>query len=113
MKFSFSIIKDYFFFTYQAIYKFYKSFKVGRLMLFAFALYFIFIDENSWVTIFRNDIKISELNKEIDFYKQEIELSKTKYIELNSNRENLEKFAREQFLMKKPEEDVFIINPDK
>ena len=29
--------------------------------------------------------------------------------ELLSNRDNLEKFAREQYLMKKKDEDIFII----
>ena len=32
--------------------------------------------------------------------------------ELRTNNENLEKFAREQYLMKKPNEDIFIISPD-
>lgn len=32
--------------------------------------------------------------------------------ELKSNSEKLEKFAREEYMMKKPEEDLFIIVED-
>lgn len=33
--------------------------------------------------------------------------------ELNSNRDSLEKFAREQYLFKKEDEDIFIIEVPK
>jgi hypothetical protein len=44
------------------------------------------------------------------FYEEKIKDDRSKLEELQSNPANLEKFAREQFLMKKENEDVFIID---
>jgi cell division protein FtsB len=41
-----------------------------------------------------------------------IEQDKLNYKELTSNREQLEKFARENYLMKRENEDIFIILPE-
>ena len=41
-----------------------------------------------------------------------IEQDKQNYRELTSNPEQLEKFARENYLMKKENEDIFIILPE-
>ena len=38
-----------------------------------------------------------------------IKKDKNRIHELKTNRDNLEKFAREQYLMKKKNEDIFII----
>ena len=53
--------------------------------------------------------KIQELEKEIKQYKEEIEINTTKLNELRTDKEGLERFAREEYLMKKADEDVFII----
>ena len=53
--------------------------------------------------------KIKELQKEIKHYNQIIEDGRFQLEELRSNNNNLEKFAREKFLMKKPNEDIFLI----
>ncbi len=56
--------------------------------------------------------KIQALERQIGHYQDLIDDSKNRLIELNSNQENLEKFAREQFLMKRDNEDIFIINSE-
>jgi cell division protein FtsB len=48
-----------------------------------------------------------ELEKE--YYLERIAEDSKKLNELMTNDENLEKFAREQYLMKKPDEDIFLI----
>lgn len=53
--------------------------------------------------------KIQELEKEIKQYKEEIEINTKKLNDLRTNKEGLERFAREEYLMKKADEDVFII----
>lgn len=50
-----------------------------------------------------------ELKKEIKYYRDKIEQDAKKLEELHSSDENLEKFAREQYLMKQPDEEIFII----
>lgn len=53
--------------------------------------------------------KINALEKEIEAYKAEIESNKAMLNELKSDNANLEKFARENHLMKSPDEDVYVV----
>ncbi len=71
-----------------------------------------------WLTFFdRNDIftqydlkqQVLKLEKERDYYLQEINANNQAIEELNTNQKSLEKFARETYLMKKDNEDVFVI----
>ncbi len=52
--------------------------------------------------------KINDLKEEIDYYEREIERCNKEMHELESNREGLEQFAREQYLMKREDEDIFL-----
>ena len=71
-----------------------------------------------WITFFDNFniIKQSKIKKNIKqleenkkFYIQEITKDSTEYYDLLNDAEKREKFAREKFLMKKEDEDVYII----
>ncbi|MDR0348926.1 MAG: septum formation initiator family protein [Tannerella sp.] len=55
------------------------------------------------------DRKIRELEKEISFHKKNIAKNRKKIEDLHANKERLERYAREEFFMKKQNEDVFII----
>lgn len=55
------------------------------------------------------DQKIRELEKEIRQYEKEIEVSREKLGDLHADKDRLERYAREEFYMKKPDEDIFII----
>ena len=52
---------------------------------------------------------IHSLESEKEYYQKKIEADNEKLKELKTNDENLEKFAREQYLMKKSDEDIFIV----
>lgn len=69
----------------------------------------MFFDENNLKKHNQNLSDLAQLEAQVDFYKQKIEADKRKLYELQTNDENLEKFAREQFLMKKANEDIFLI----
>ena len=58
------------------------------------------------------DEKIRELEQEIKFYQKEIEMNRKKLDDLNTSKERLERHAREEYFMKKPDEDVFIVVND-
>ena len=71
-----------------------------------------------WITFFDNFniIKQSKIKKNIKqleenkkFYIQEITKDSSEYYDLLNDAEKREKFAREKFLMKKENEDVYII----
>ena len=75
----------------------------------SFLVWMVFLDSNDLITRFRMSSKLRALENEKEFYQEKIvEVEKDKQ-ELTTNRELLEKFAREKYLMKKPSEDIFII----
>jgi cell division protein FtsB len=55
--------------------------------------------------------EINRLQNEIEYYKKQKEENTEKLYSLKSDNESLEKYAREQFHMTKPDEDLFIITP--
>jgi cell division protein FtsB len=73
-----------------------------------FVIMFTVGDSNPYVQ-HKYENKIRELEKEIRYYRKEIEVSRKKLDDLKANKERLEHYAREEFFMKKPNEDVFII----
>ena len=52
---------------------------------------------------------LRQLEKDRDYYKERIEEDRRKLNELKTSSDNLEKFAREQYFMKKDDEDIYII----
>ncbi len=67
------------------------------------------VGEDSFYQRYLYDQKIRSLENEIDYYKKDIEKNKKKLLELQTDRKGLEQFAREEYLMKKEDEDLFII----
>ena len=74
-----------------------------------FVIWIALFDKYSFIDKLQLRSKINELEQEKNYYREKIEEDKRKKDELMGNRENLEKFAREQYLMKKDNEDIFII----
>lgn len=74
-----------------------------------FLLWMLIFDNSNWIDMFGERRKIRSLEDEKLYYQQKIESDREKLKELRTNNENLEKFAREQYLMKKPNEDIFIV----
>ena len=79
------------------------------LVLILFGTWMVFFEENDLLSRFKYDQKIRKLNNEIAYYEKEIVESSRKMLELQASSETLEKFAREEYLMKKANEDIFII----
>jgi cell division protein DivIC len=68
-----------------------------------------FFSDSSLLKRVKYEKQIKDLKKQIEFYRAQIDTNKTKLNELQSSKEDLEKFARENYLMKKENEEVFII----
>lgn len=68
-----------------------------------------FLSDSSVAKRMKYDLQIRELESQIEFYQQQIESDREKLDELRSNNEDLEKFARENYLMKKENEEIFIM----
>lgn len=67
-----------------------------------------FLDENSLIQRVKHCSEISALNSEIEKYRKQYEEDTEKLKELTTNPEALEKIAREKYLMKKSDEDIFV-----
>jgi cell division protein FtsB len=83
------------------------------LVTIAFLVWMIFFDKNDLFSQYQYHQQVSKLKQERDFYKTETAKVKNDLDELSSNPEKLEKFAREKYLMKKDNEDVFVVVKEK
>ena len=57
---------------------------------------------------FQNKLELWELEDEKEYYLAEIQKTKEDLVELTSDLNNLERFAREKYLMKRDNEEVFV-----
>jgi cell division protein FtsB len=79
------------------------------LVTVAFLVWMIFFDKNDLFSQYESHQQVSKLKQERDFYKLQTEKVSKDLDELTSDPEKLEKFAREKYLMKRDNEDVFVI----
>jgi len=86
-------------------------FKVNKyqITVVIFLVVTFFIGDNSLIDGIRYESKIKSLRKDIELSKKENEAKLFQLNALQGDKETLEKFAREQFQMTKPNEDLFLI----
>ena len=78
-----------------------------------FFIWIMFFDQNNMVDRIRIFSEIRQLEEDKHYYQEQIRQDSARLHELTTDRDNLEKYAREQYLMKKKNEDVFIVIEDK
>lgn len=76
-------------------------------------VWMLFFDRNDLLSQYEYRNQVGKLKEEKSFYIKEIEQVKTDLNELTTNRERLEKFAREKYHMKKENEDLYVIIREK
>lgn len=81
------------------------------IVIVIFLVWMLFIDENSYLTHRELDKEIDKLESSIDYYQKEISKDQ-KVISNLKDPDSLEKFAREEYNMKKKNEEVYIIDFD-
>jgi hypothetical protein len=74
----------------------------------AIIAWLLFFDKNDVFTQWELIQKCKKLEKERDYYISEIQSNKVWLNELQTNKKSLETFAREKYLMKRDNEDVFV-----
>jgi len=79
------------------------------LTAFFFLVWMIALDSNNFVTRYQLSSKLGTLENEREYYEEKIKEVEKDRDELFGDRESLEKFAREKYLMKKETEDIFIV----
>ena len=81
----------------------------SSLLLF---LWLVFFDGNDLITLAKTAGKVNDANHQKEYYIQKIEEVKQNKQELLGNKYLLEKYAREKYLMKKPNEDIYLIEEE-
>jgi cell division protein DivIC len=79
----------------------------------AFVIWLLFVDRNNVLSQWELQSEVNKLEGQKDFFKDEIDKTRKEQEELLSSPEKLEKFAREKYLMKKDDEDLFIMTEKK
>lgn len=83
-----------------------------QITILAFLLIVGVLDENSLIRRIQQRREISTLKAEIKKYREQYEKDNATLKELTSNPGELEKVAREKYLMKKKNEDIYVFEGD-
>ncbi len=81
------------------------------IILSIFIVWMVFFDENSMLNHREFNKEINKLKSEKKYYKTQIKQDKELINKLKNN-EELEKFAREEYHMKKDNEEIYLIEYD-
>ncbi|MCL3779645.1 septum formation inhibitor [Prolixibacteraceae bacterium JC049] len=74
-----------------------------------FFVHITFIEEYNLIRKSKDRAKLNQLKEAQQYYKNKIKTDRAKLRSLTSSKASLEKYAREQYLMKKEGEDIFIV----
>ncbi|MDA3953265.1 MAG: septum formation inhibitor [Bacteroidales bacterium] len=79
------------------------------LSILIFIIWISFFDHNNLIDRVKDLRHLRQLEKDKAYYIERIDKDSKRLEQLKTNNKNLEKFAREQYLMKKDNEDIFVI----
>jgi cell division protein DivIC len=80
------------------------------LTFFCFAVWILFIDDRDFVTThFRHQNELHKLEARKVYFEEQILIVRKELDQLKSNPATLEKYAREKYMMKRDNEDLFIV----
>lgn len=82
------------------------------LVVIAFLVWMIFFDSASFLVLKELDGEIEKYEEKVEYYKEEYHKNNKYYNQLMNNKSEKEKFARENYFMKKRNEEIFIIVAD-
>lgn len=96
-----------------SIKEFYKKYLVKVNMYWLVIIGFLALTfttgDSSLYKRYMYDEKIRSLEKEIKHYQEEIDINSKKLNDLHTDKEGLERFSREEYHMKKQNEDIYLI----
>lgn len=89
-----------------------RFFNKYLVTLVIFAVILGFLDENNLMRRFQYTREESRLRSEIEKYRNEYEENTERLNELAVDSGAIERIAREKYLMKKPNEDIYVFEED-
>ncbi len=78
----------------------------------AFVIWMVFLDQNNLFQQYKSYKELKKMEQKEAYLDSEIVKNKEIVQKLTDSQEELEKYARERYWMKKENEDLFIILPD-
>ena len=79
------------------------------LAIIMFIIWVLLFDNNNLIDRYHNIKALRQLQTDREYYMMRIEEDRRKLNELRTNNENLEKFAREEYYMKREDEDIYMV----
>lgn len=94
--------------------KFLKKYVLNKyiITIVCFLVWMIFFDSTSFLVIKELNQEVSKYENQLQYYKTEYEKNDRFFKKLMNDKEAKEKFARENYFMKKPNEEIFILVAD-
>lgn len=90
-----------------------KKYLSGRrlfiMITLLFAIWMLFIDDFNVFHRLSLNQKINNLEQQKEYYKNEIKSDSALIKTLKNNPDSMERYAREKYLMKKENEDIFLV----
>ncbi|KIA83313.1 septum formation inhibitor [Kaistella solincola] len=94
--------------------KFFQKFVINKyfVTIFLFLVWMVFFDSTSFLVINELNGEVNKYEDQLAYYQSEYKKNDDFYKKLMNNKEEKEKFARENYFMKKPNEEIFILVVD-
>jgi len=93
----------------QFLITFIKKNRIVLGIILFFLIWMLFFDEYNMIRMRRDNLKLKSFKEESIYLKKKIEEDRMQLDKLQNNMEELERFAREEYLLKKDNEEVYII----
>jgi cell division protein DivIC len=75
----------------------------------AFGIWMLYFDQNDFISMKERKNELQKINDNIDYLNTEIAKMEKENVEVNSNPQVLEQYAREHYMLKRDNEDVYVI----
>jgi cell division protein FtsB len=79
------------------------------LAFFLFAGWLLFFDRNDFFTLMERKNTLQQIEQSKEYFSQKIAEGKKFSLDMRSNADAVEKFVREKYLMKRDNEDLFLV----
>ncbi len=79
------------------------------IAIMVFIIWMLFFDQNKIGNRYKLSSQLRQLEQQKEYYQQEIEQNKKLTHKLNHDSAYLERFAREKYLMKRDNEEIYVI----
>lgn len=81
------------------------------ITLVVFGVIFLFVGDQSFICCFQRHRHIRQTERQLQQVRQDIERSSRSILQLNQT-DSLERFAREQYYMHTPGEDIYLVSEE-